>query len=144
MLLLLTAKVSVLKNINKEIGYKIKKLRQSLGLSQISLAEKIGLSFQQIQKYEKGQTKITISRLFQIAGALNVPIHNFIDEDEFPKMVSDHTVPYGRDKIDKRHSHLLSREEVIFLKRYNKIKSPTARQGLMKIMKSIVELEKKK
>ena len=47
--------------IEKQIGEKIRKIRKKQGISQMALAEKVGLSFQQIQKYEKGISKISVS-----------------------------------------------------------------------------------
>ena len=46
-------------------------------MSQTALAERIGITFQQIQKYEKGTNRVGASRLMQIAEALDVPIHSF-------------------------------------------------------------------
>ncbi|MFZ3208312.1 MAG: helix-turn-helix transcriptional regulator [Geobacteraceae bacterium] len=50
-----------------EIGWKIKKLRQNTGLTQENLAEMIGVTFQQIQKYESGKTKLNTDKLQQVA-----------------------------------------------------------------------------
>ena len=53
-------------NIDKHIGYKLKLRRVDAGMSQEALGEKVGLSFQQIQKYEKGANRISASRLFEL------------------------------------------------------------------------------
>jgi transcriptional regulator with XRE-family HTH domain len=60
-----------------EIGRKIRALRLERGLSQSGLAEGIGLTFQQVQKYEKGANRVSAGRLQQIADMLNVPITFF-------------------------------------------------------------------
>src|ERR1051325_5050891 len=60
-----------------EIGRKIRALRLERGLSQSALAERIGLTFQQVQKYEKGTNRVSAGRLQQIADLLNVPITFF-------------------------------------------------------------------
>ncbi len=62
---------------NKEIGLKIKQLRQQAGLSQEKLAEMIGVTFQQVQKYENGQTTLNVLKLQQIAHALKVSVNDF-------------------------------------------------------------------
>lgn len=62
---------------SKEIGLKIKQLRQQAGLSQEKLAEMVGVTFQQIQKYENGQTTLNILKLQQIAKALKVSVTEF-------------------------------------------------------------------
>jgi transcriptional regulator with XRE-family HTH domain len=60
-----------------EIGRKIRALRLERGLSQSDLAKAIGLTFQQVQKYEKGTNRVSAGRLQQIADFLNVPILYF-------------------------------------------------------------------
>ena len=60
-----------------EIGRKIRALRLERGLSQSELAKGIGLTFQQVQKYEKGTNRVSAGRLQQIADLLNVPILYF-------------------------------------------------------------------
>ncbi|MBP5856647.1 helix-turn-helix transcriptional regulator [Marivibrio halodurans] len=56
------------------VGRRVRELRVRAGLSQQALAERIGLSFQQVQKYEKGTNRMGASRLIQIAGVLNMPV----------------------------------------------------------------------
>jgi len=60
-----------------EIGQKIRALRLERGLSQSGLAEGIGLTFQQVQKYEKGTNRVSAGRLQQIADMLNTPVMFF-------------------------------------------------------------------
>jgi transcriptional regulator with XRE-family HTH domain len=62
---------------SKEIGLKIKQLRQQAGLSQEKLAEMVGVTFQQVQKYENGQTMLNILKLQQIAQALKISATEF-------------------------------------------------------------------
>eukprot|EP00752_Nemacystus_decipiens_P013101 g11590.t1 len=56
------------------VGGRVRELRIRAGLSQQALAERIGLSFQQVQKYEKGANRMGASRLIQIATVLGVPV----------------------------------------------------------------------
>jgi len=65
--------------IDKTVGDRIRSRRINLGLSQIDLAEKIGVRFQQVQKYEKGTNRVAASRLWQIAEALNVGVAYFFE-----------------------------------------------------------------
>ena len=59
---------------DREIGSRIRSRRLECGLSQSGLAERVGLTFQQLQNYEKGASRIGAARLQQIAEALDVPI----------------------------------------------------------------------
>ncbi len=59
-----------------QVGINIRQLRIARGLSQTAVADKIGVSFQQIQKYEKGQNRVAGSRLMQIAELFNIKVES--------------------------------------------------------------------
>ncbi len=63
--------------VDKYVGEQIRRYRMMAGLSQTALAETLGVTFQQVQKYEKGTNRIAPSRLVKIAQLLNVEISNF-------------------------------------------------------------------
>ncbi len=65
---------------SKDIGWKLRKFRTQAGWSQGRLAEQIGVSIQQIQKYESGSNKMNTDRLQQVAQALDVPIQLFFND----------------------------------------------------------------
>ena len=69
-------------NIDKFVGNKIRKLRYEKGLTQVTLANQITppLSYQQLQKYEYGKTRIYASVLYQIANILDVNIDEFLPQ----------------------------------------------------------------
>lgn len=71
--------------MKKDIGAMIRELRRAAGMSQMRLADKIGISYQQIQKYEKGTSKLNVPRLMQIAGVFGVPVTAFLDNDAIEK-----------------------------------------------------------
>lgn len=70
----------MLQHVDGEIGSRIRLRRAMLGLSQKQLGDAIGLTPQQVQKYEKGINRIAASTLFIVAEALNVPVSFFFDE----------------------------------------------------------------
>ena len=61
------------------VGARVRMGRLMLGISQTDLAEAVGVTFQQVQKYEKGKNRISASRLQQMSQVLEVPIHFFFD-----------------------------------------------------------------
>lgn len=65
--------------IDIHVGEQIRKRRRQVGLSQQAVAEALGCSFQQIQKYERGTNRISGSRMWQMAGVLGVPVEFFFD-----------------------------------------------------------------
>ena len=67
--------------IDEFIGARIRERRHVLGISQADLAETLGVSFQQIQKYEKGVNRVSAARLFAICKALNVSLSSMFARD---------------------------------------------------------------
>lgn len=65
--------------IDAHVGSRIRMRRMELGMSQEKLGEQLGLTFQQVQKYEKGINRIGAGRLFDVARALGVPVQWFYD-----------------------------------------------------------------
>ena len=66
--------------VDRLVGARMRLRRQSLGMSQTELGEKIGVTFQQIQKYELGSNRVGASRLASVATALGVPVTFFFEE----------------------------------------------------------------
>ena len=85
-------------NFNKHLGNKLKLRRLALGLTQTKVAKAINVTFQQIQKYEKGTNGVSSTRLLQIANFLNVPVVYFFEDfkDYNPKenISSDENLNY--------------------------------------------------
>ena len=117
----------------RHIGNLIRISRKTVGLSQMKLAERVGISYQQIQKYEKGVSEISISRLTQIADALNMSVNRFINGDE-PAIVSESRSLYGT----------LSDDEIELLKLFRKIKNKRLKDGFLIAIKSIAGMREKR
>ena len=66
-------------SIDQHVGSRVRMRREMLGMSQSKLADAIGLTFQQVQKYEKGTNRMGASRLMQIANVLRVPVAFFFE-----------------------------------------------------------------
>jgi transcriptional regulator with XRE-family HTH domain len=120
------------REFKKNIGETLKKYRLAARMSQMALAEKIGISYQQLQKYEKGIDNISISRLYQISNALKVPIRNLFEIEE-PEKVAEDISEYG-----------LSKEEKTLLELFRKIDNKDIRRGLLLELKGIVKIIKRK
>jgi transcriptional regulator with XRE-family HTH domain len=65
--------------LNAEIGRRIRQRRRLLGLSQAAFGKRLGISFQQVQKYESGRDRVAVDRLFQVANVLEIPVAYFLD-----------------------------------------------------------------
>ena len=67
--------------IDEFIGARMRERRQALGISQTDLGKTLGVSFQQIQKYESGRNRVSAGRLFDICKALNVSLSSMFERD---------------------------------------------------------------
>ncbi|MBB2174772.1 helix-turn-helix domain-containing protein [Gluconacetobacter johannae] len=70
--------------VDVHVGSRIRLRRTLMGLSQERLADAVGLTFQQVQKYERGVNRVSASRLFELSGVLDVPVSFFFDGLERP------------------------------------------------------------
>ena len=109
-----------------EMGKKIRLRRIEQGISQADLGEKLGVSFQQVQKYEKGVNRVGASRLQQIAAALDVPVTFFYDSDSKTREVESLLF------LDSAFSLRL-------LRAYSRIKSQAVQRQLVTLMEAIAE-----
>lgn len=69
-------------DVDRLVGLRITALRKARGLSQTALGSAVGVTFQQVQKYEKGQNRVGAGRLREIARLLEVPVSAFFEENE--------------------------------------------------------------
>jgi transcriptional regulator with XRE-family HTH domain len=67
--------------VDKYIGKRMRAQRQALGISQEQLGQKLGVSFQQIQKYESGRNRVSAARLFDLCRALKTPLSSMFERD---------------------------------------------------------------
>ena len=79
-------------NFNKHLGSKLKLRRLAMGLTQTKVAKAINVTFQQIQKYEKGTNGVSSIRLLQLSNYLKVPINYFFED------YSEYLINQGRSK----------------------------------------------
>ena len=86
-------------NFNIHLGKKLRMRRLSLGLTQTKVAQAINVTFQQIQKYEKGTNGVSSNRLMQLSQFLKVPIIYFFEDfKEFSALNSTYTPPYDQNE----------------------------------------------
>src|SRR5919205_478713 len=107
------------------IGAKIRMRRGELGMTQTDLAKAIGVTFQQVQKYEQGKNRIGGSRLFGVAKALGVPASYFFDQS-------------GEELEAVQGSLLHTRGAVSILRAYASIKDDRQRQALLNLCRAMI------
>jgi transcriptional regulator with XRE-family HTH domain len=125
--------------IDVHVGSRIRSRRTVLGLSQSTLAEAIGLTFQQVQKYERGTNRVSSSRLFDLGRILDVPItYFFSDMPEDIKGSSPARLQGAKPPAADREEDPMHRRETLELVRaYYQIKEPALRKRLADMVKAI-------
>ena len=107
-------------NFNKHLGNKLKMRRLALGLTQTKVAKAINVTFQQIQKYEKGINGVSSTRLLQLSNYLKVPINYFFEDFIEYSGVQDKTtesyIPLNYNFLVKIYSELSSDQKNKLLK----------------------------
>ena len=110
--------------------------RMLVGMSQEKLGESLDLTFQQIQKYEKGSNRISASRLYDMSRILDVPVQFFFDD-----MVRSDID--GRSKTDKPSGSfemiefLSSPDGAQLVRTFSEIESPEVRRNILDLVKSV-------
>jgi transcriptional regulator with XRE-family HTH domain len=117
-----------------EIGRKIRALRLQRGLSQTSLAEGIGLTFQQVQKYEKGTNRVSAGRLQKIAHMLDTPVTFFYGGTAAPGT--------KREKQNDGLAYLQTKGAMRLIRAYGEIKSRTTKYALVVLAESLRNKER--
>lgn len=79
---------------NREIGAAIRKRRREFGFSQEQLAEKVGVSYQQIQRYENGNSMLNVENVQRIAKILNIPAASFFTLNQAQQAIAEPPLPY--------------------------------------------------
>lgn len=121
--------------IDAYVGSRVRTRRLMLGMSQERLAEQIGVTFQQVQKYEKGTNRIGASRLQAIANVLAVPVAFFFQQDNTQPLNTDGLGAING--LEDLSEFLTSKEGLSLNKAFMKINDPGIRQSVLTLIKSL-------
>ncbi len=113
--------------------------RTLLGLSQTALGEALGLTFQQVQKYERGANRMGSSRLYDLARVLDVPIKYFFDDMPTAVAASSPTLGGGRAKKPPSYEPdpMAKRETLELVRAYYKIEDADVRKRLRELTNAL-------
>jgi transcriptional regulator with XRE-family HTH domain len=123
--------------VDAHVGSRVRLRRMLLGMSQERLGESMGLTFQQVQKYEKGVNRIGASRLFQISKILDVPVQFFFEEAPY---AGDGSRAPGLAEPDSEAfilEFLNSREGLELNRAFVKIADPKVRKSVVDLVRAL-------
>jgi transcriptional regulator with XRE-family HTH domain len=122
--------------IDIHVGSRVRLRRTLLGMSQEKLGEAIGLTFQQVQKYERGANRIGASRLFELSRVLDVPVSFFFDD--MNAETSGGPVPGLSAATPDFDTAALTRREILELaKAFDRIKDEKVRKSVLELTKAL-------
>ncbi len=122
--------------VDVHVGSRVRLRRTLLGMSQDKLGKALNLTFQQIQKYERGANRIGSSRLYKLSQILDVPVSFFFDD--MPAEVTGKASGMAEGGKQSFEVGQLSRRETLELVRaYYKIKDPSVRKKLFEMVKAL-------
>ena len=132
--------------VDSHVGNRLRERRILLGLSQTRLGESLGLSFQQIQKYERGIDRISVGRLVHLAHVLDVPITYFFDELSDPSAINgqEEGASIAQDAMATMATSddpMSKRETLELVRAYYQIEQPELRKHIFSLIRSIASRE---
>ena len=125
--------------IDVHVGGRVRLRRTLLGMSQEKLGEALGLTFQQVQKYERGANRIGASRLFDLARVLDVPVSYFYEDMDEDMAASSprHMVRATEDPPEFSDNLMVQRETLELVRAYYRIRDPEVRRRVQELAKAL-------
>jgi transcriptional regulator with XRE-family HTH domain len=120
--------------IDVHVGSRVRLRRTLLGMSQEKLGDAIGLTFQQVQKYERGANRVGASRLYDLSRVLDVPVSFFFEE------LGDATPASGASEQSGetyQSNPLMKRETLELVRAYLRISDPQIKRRLFELAKAL-------
>lgn len=118
-----------LNEVDVFVGQRLRELRMLAGLSQSDVAAALGLTFQQLQKYERGFNRVSASRLFKLAQFFRVPVSVFFDGlDERARDAAG-----GTPQAEENETTLRSREALMLARYFQNIRDPQVRGAIREL-----------
>jgi transcriptional regulator with XRE-family HTH domain len=132
--------------VDTHVGARMRQRRTLLGMSQTKLGDAVGLTFQQIQKYERGSNRVSSSRLFEFAKVLDVPVAYFFDEMPANALSGRPMSGRGRKGFgeagtpfeqEKDKDPLIKRETLELVRAYYKIREARVRKRIYEMVRAV-------
>ena len=129
-------------DVDSYVGKRLRLRRTVMGLSQESVAKAVGITFQQVQKYEKGTNAMNANRLYAFAQFMQVPVAYFFEGLENPQQVIvEGNVGFSEDADKFQHNVKVvsDRESLELMKAFKRIKEQLVRKRVSDLVRSIAD-----
>jgi transcriptional regulator with XRE-family HTH domain len=121
--------------VDVHVGSRVRMRRKVLGMSQEALADRLGLTFQQVQKYERGHNRVSSSKLYMAAKALEAPIAYFFEG--LPDPLSESDGQTGLEVEEAVGTFLLTTEGLDLARLFPQIEDTAIRSRLLDLVRSL-------
>ncbi len=128
--------------VDVHVGKRLRLQRTILGMSQESIGTAIGVTFQQVQKYERGVNRMGSSRLYEFSRILGVPVSFFFEGFEVEHGVGEPGMAGMAEASMSDFQHeeqMASRETMEMMRAYYRISSPKVRKGVFELIKTLAD-----
>lgn len=127
--------------VDVHVGERLRLRRTLLGMSQEKLAESVGLTFQQVQKYERGTNRVSASRLYQFSKILDTSVSYFFEQFSGDNAQTAPVYAFSDNEQEKfvNEEHLYDKETIELIRVYYQIQNPKVRKDIFRIIKSMAE-----
>ena len=122
-------------NLDVSVGWRVRSLRERSGLSQAAMARRLGVSFQQLQKYESGKNRISAGRLKMVAELLELPVESFFQSEEIDREAGTKAYPTSKEFRE-------SVEGLELMRAFRRIPSLQTRERVLALVKTLAEEER--
>ena len=129
-------------NIDAHVGKRLRLRRTTMGLSQEAAAKAVGITFQQVQKYEKGANAMNANRLYAFAQFMHVPVAYFFEGLEYPQASTAESgggFAEEGEKFNHSAKAVSDRESLELMKAFKRIKEQSVRKRISDLVRAIAE-----
>jgi len=125
-------------DIDKVVSKRLKKIRLTLGLRKKDIAQEIGVSIQQIQKYEKATNRISSGKLFAIAKYLKVPVTYFYEKSDYNYLFpSSFAEEHAKYEAETKELSVSEKELISLIKAFGEVKSSQSRKKIIELVRAM-------
>ncbi len=126
-------------HVDVHVGKRLRLRRTILGLSQEAIGNAIGVTFQQVQKYERGVNRMGASRLFEFSKILSVPVSYFFEEMDKHAGHASPIAGVAEETQGFEHEKMSSRETLEMMRSYYRIGDQVARKRIFELIKALAD-----